>query len=48
MVAVIYALKTKHLVKRIKVSCGEITCGILIKIKNKTIIIEDYMKILRG
>ena len=40
MVAVIYALETKYLVKRIKMSCGEIT--------NKTIIIEDDMKISRG
>ena len=40
MVAVIYALERKHLVKRIKMSCGEIT--------NETIIIEDDMKISRG
>ena len=48
MIAVIYALETKHLVKRIKMSSDEITCGIQIKIKNKTIIIEDDMKISRG
>ena len=40
MVAVLCALETKYLVKRIKMSSGEIT--------NKTIIIEDDMKISRG